>query len=526
MISLPLTRALSLATVERKTSTLSHVSGTESRTPGQEKKFDDSFALREAMNELYQALGRYSSAKNILPPLGVSKEYTLGQIREQFQRFEAFDPLTEVLLTETLSGHEIPFRDSIMETQEKLWNLLNARSEEDQNSNPPSTIFRTTKSDDQNLRSYEETKKINESEEILRQDTGESKREKDGEASPLRLQQVDSKKPRQKQIKKSKKKHTNKKFDLVQGGISSVKDPEKGAEDSEDLEKARFAFYGTDGEEEGGELGDESALNEIAEVAEDIEHALSSHQKYKKALEETMVRQERALLAPKPWQLQGEVSLAQRPKDSLLDENFELEYGLKQPPVYTLEMTATLETLIKDRIRNQLFDDVEQKKEETFLDEQEENDPTLEIEGTKHEFTLSELYEKRYLETLKSNPNTPTMEKEKELTQLEQDELKALEMWKKLSRNLDLLANGCAPKPSYATKDDLHARVAKGNEAIAFENIPTIAPCLMPETDLPRPPDPVVGTTNEEGKAPKWKKIWRGTKKKTREQKKQRLRVD
>ncbi|KAJ2362385.1 U3 snoRNP protein [Coemansia sp. RSA 2611] len=59
----------------------------------------------------------------------------------------------------------------------------------------------------------------------------------------------------------------------------------------------------------------------------------------------------------------GEVTSAARPKDSLLEEDLEFEHVQKPVPVVTQEATQTLEDIIKRRILNEEWDDVERKKD-------------------------------------------------------------------------------------------------------------------------------------------------------------------
>ena len=59
---------------------------------------------------------------------------------------------------------------------------------------------------------------------------------------------------------------------------------------------------------------------------------------------------EDAAVAPKSWAMVGEVSLKDRPTNSLLAEDLFFDYSSKPPPVITQERTASLEDTIKQRI--------------------------------------------------------------------------------------------------------------------------------------------------------------------------------
>jgi U3 small nucleolar RNA-associated protein MPP10 len=59
----------------------------------------------------------------------------------------------------------------------------------------------------------------------------------------------------------------------------------------------------------------------------------------------------------------GESTAKRRDKDALLEEDLEFETTLKPAPEVTVESTLTLEELIKRRIKDAAWDDVERKDE-------------------------------------------------------------------------------------------------------------------------------------------------------------------
>ncbi|XP_038139788.1 U3 small nucleolar ribonucleoprotein protein MPP10 [Cyprinodon tularosa] len=166
--------------------------------------------------------------------------------------------------------------------------------------------------------------------------------------------------------KASQKKVT---FDL------SVEEDEEEEEDSE----------GEDIEEI---LGGKSTNSEKSEVK-------SSYEKRQEKMSQKIQELENAALAEKPWQLSGEVTAQTRPENSMLEEDVEFDQASRMAPSITEETTLLLEDIIKQRIKDQAFDDVERKekpKEEVF---QYKKRLTLDHEKSKQ--SLAEIYEQEYI---------------------------------------------------------------------------------------------------------------------------------
>ncbi|KAL7405793.1 hypothetical protein ABVT39_007270 [Epinephelus coioides] len=121
----------------------------------------------------------------------------------------------------------------------------------------------------------------------------------------------------------------------------------------------------------------------------------SSFEKRQEKMSEKIEELEKAALAAKPWQLSGEVTAQTRPENSMLEEDVDFEQTSRMAPSVTEETTLQLEDIIKQRIKDQAFDDVvrkEKPKEEVF-----EYKKRLTLDHEKSKQSLAEIYEQEYL---------------------------------------------------------------------------------------------------------------------------------
>ena len=258
------------------------------------------------------------------------------------------------------------------------------------------------------------------------------------------------------------------------------------AHDSDDLEEARHAFYGTDDDAD-GEVGDLDVLGDIADVAKDVDKVLTKYQEIQRSLENDVKEGEKTLLEQRPWRLQGEVTVAQRPKDALLHEHLEIDYALKEAPRITTEMVFNLEERIKNRVKNQNFDDVQRREIFSKASDLQPTNSREEAIGERSKFSLVDLYEKEYMEKLQATMQQNSTETAHELSQQEKDELKAIELWKDVSGHLDALSNFYfTPKPVLDEAHDARIRAVKGTGAVSIEGRSTLPSEALPQ-DLYQP---------------------------------------
>lgn len=126
-------------------------------------------------------------------------------------------------------------------------------------------------------------------------------------------------------------------------GSSDDNDDDDDEEEKEDTATRKSNLF-EDDDEEGGEQK-------------------SEFEKRQEKLQNLITKLEDEAVDRKHWALTGEVDSAARPKDSLLQEDLEFDQVQKPVPVATQESTQSLEDIIKQRILNQDWDDVERKRD-------------------------------------------------------------------------------------------------------------------------------------------------------------------
>nr|XP_055059148.1 U3 small nucleolar ribonucleoprotein protein MPP10 [Misgurnus anguillicaudatus] len=194
-------------------------------------------------------------------------------------------------------------------------------------------------------------------------------------------------------------------------------DEHEGAEDDDDLqEEDEEDMNEEDFDMEDGDMDNEprDALRKVTfdlpddSEGEDVEDILggkaksvpkpeskSSFEKRQEKMAEKIDELEKVALSEKPWQLSGEVGAQTRPENSMLEEDVAFDQNSRMAPAITEETTLQLEDIIKQRIKDQVWDDVvrkEKPKEEVF-----EYKKRLTLDHEKSKLSLAEVYEKEYL---------------------------------------------------------------------------------------------------------------------------------
>ena len=141
------------------------------------------------------------------------------------------------------------------------------------------------------------------------------------------------------------------------------------------------------------------------------------------------------------WQLSGEARAADRPVNSLLEENLEFERAGKPVPLITEEVSEDIEALIKRRIIAEEFDEIPRRRPDDLATGPRRG--RVDLGDTKSGKGLAEIYEEQHLRETDAN----FVEAKDEKLKKEHDEISSL--WKSLSAKLDSLSSShFKPKPA------------------------------------------------------------------------------
>ncbi|KAL5005310.1 hypothetical protein ScPMuIL_018766 [Solemya velum] len=184
--------------------------------------------------------------------------------------------------------------------------------------------------------------------------------------------------------------------------FSDMKVP-PGVEDSNEedgvLEDEEEGVYDDDGEDGGSMSDSDSEGEELADILggrnKTKKEIKSKFEERQEKLKTKIKSMENSALEDKPWQLAGEIAASARPENSLLEEHLQFEHTTRLAPVITEDTTRTLEDLIKQRVKDKVWDDVERKekpKEDPY-----EYKKRIVLDQEKSKQSLAEIYEQEYL---------------------------------------------------------------------------------------------------------------------------------
>ncbi|XP_046609774.1 U3 small nucleolar ribonucleoprotein protein MPP10 [Neodiprion virginianus] len=229
-------------------------------------------------------------------------------------------------------------------------------------------------------------------------------------------------------------------------------------EETTEPHKKRVKFSVNDQSASSSSEEDESKKEGTTEIKSSLE---TRQERLRRKIEEL----EEAAISEKPWQLKGEVDAASRPQDSLLQEHVEFDITSRPAPVITEETTLKLEDIIKQRIKDKAWDDVEKKFKpvETPMEYKKK----LVLDQEKSKLSLAQIYENEYLKQKEAlNPDNEERE-----TEEPKEHIEIRNMMHSLFSKLDALSN-FHYTPKLARPD---VKIVSNLPAVTMEEVAPIA---------------------------------------------------
>ncbi|EJD47644.1 Mpp10 protein [Auricularia subglabra TFB-10046 SS5] len=270
-------------------------------------------------------------------------------------------------------------------------------------------------------------------------------------------------------------------------GLASLDDDDDSDEDEEgDGEGMDWDAEGSsteEEEEEDGEDEEDSGRAAIERLKDDLfaddddasgPSDMSTHEKRVAELRAQIAALEEENVAPRAWALMGEAGARARPANALLEEDLEFDRAARPVPAVTEEKVAGLEEMIKQRILENTFDDVERKRPESELAPSRR--AQFEISDQKSQKSLAQLYEDEYSAAASG---TATVDDRDGKLAKEHKELEKL--WDGICYKLDALCNAHFTPKAPTAKITTIANVPAASLESALPTATAAAAMLAPE---------------------------------------------
>jgi U3 small nucleolar RNA-associated protein MPP10 len=185
-------------------------------------------------------------------------------------------------------------------------------------------------------------------------------------------------------------------------------DPDGGTEDDEGDDD-------DDGNENVSEddTGDDASVSGRREEKRMIDRPSKLEEKMRRIKEET-AKIEAELVGKKRWDMIGEVKGADRPENSLLEAVADVDRLSKPAPIITKEYTSTVEELIKARIKEEKFDDVQ-----PLVIAPKAVRSSFDLSQERNSQGLGQLYEDEFLQKTGSVSGKPTEKEAALITEID-----------------------------------------------------------------------------------------------------------
>ena len=121
----------------------------------------------------------------------------------------------------------------------------------------------------------------------------------------------------------------------------------------------------------------------------------SKHELQQERLAKKIAHLEETAVGAKPWQMGGEVAAPARGENSLLAEDLEYDTAVRQAPVVTEDVARALEDIIRQRVKDKAWDDVERKVRP--VEDPREYKKKLVLDQEKSKLSLAQVYEEEYV---------------------------------------------------------------------------------------------------------------------------------